>query len=174
MSLYLKRVYYVKGLDKDAKPPPPPSASVPRTPSDKETKQSVKLQIQGLNISQVGSKFLLCKAVSLHRDRVIGIDWQWNLSEAVLYLPIWLELVIKALSQYNITAGSVFEKAKVIKSTNWALFDFKRGANWTIHLRLETVVLRFSFNTLSFFFSGINPWKKNSRRRLLRLQQSIA
>ncbi|XP_068732482.1 uncharacterized protein [Montipora capricornis] len=41
-----------QGLDKGAKPPPPSPASVPRTPSDKETRQSVHFEIHGLNISQ--------------------------------------------------------------------------------------------------------------------------
>ncbi|KAJ7374270.1 hypothetical protein OS493_007352 [Desmophyllum pertusum] len=41
-----------QGLEKGAKPPPPPPASVPKTPSDEETSQSVKLEIQGLNVSE--------------------------------------------------------------------------------------------------------------------------
>lgn len=35
--------------------PPPSPGQVPRTPSDEETSQSVKLVIQGLNVSQVGN-----------------------------------------------------------------------------------------------------------------------
>ena len=48
-------VYLPTGLDKGAKPPPPPPAPVPRTPSDEERNQSVKLEIQGMNVSQVGA-----------------------------------------------------------------------------------------------------------------------
>ena len=46
-------VHLPTGLDKGAKPPPPPPASEPRTPSDEERNQSVKLEIQGMNVSQV-------------------------------------------------------------------------------------------------------------------------
>ena len=42
------------GLGKGAEPPPPPPAEEPRTPSDEERSQSVELEIQGLNVSQVG------------------------------------------------------------------------------------------------------------------------
>lgn len=52
-------VYLPKGLEKGAEPPPPPPAEVPRTPSDEERSQSVQLEIQGLNVSQVMSIFFL-------------------------------------------------------------------------------------------------------------------
>lgn len=48
----------LKGLDKGTEPPPPPPAEEPRTPSDEERAQSVELEIQGLNSSQVGLYFL--------------------------------------------------------------------------------------------------------------------
>ena len=51
-------VYLSKGLEKGAEPPPPPPAEEPRTPSDEERSQSVELEIQGLNASQVGLYFL--------------------------------------------------------------------------------------------------------------------
>ena len=57
---------FFKGLDKGAKPPPPPPASVPRTLSDKETRQSVKLEIQGLNISQARSFALIWNDLVMH------------------------------------------------------------------------------------------------------------
>jgi len=54
--LFLKYmfVYLLKGLEKGAEPPPPPPAEEPRTPSNEERSQSVQLEIQGLNVSQVG------------------------------------------------------------------------------------------------------------------------
>ena len=50
--------YLLKGLEKGVEPPPPPPAEEPRTPSDEERSQSVELEIQGLNESQVGLYFL--------------------------------------------------------------------------------------------------------------------
>ncbi|XP_078349239.1 mucin-like protein [Oculina patagonica] len=41
-----------QGLDKGAKPPPPPPAPSPKPPTKEERSQSVKLEIQGLNVSQ--------------------------------------------------------------------------------------------------------------------------
>jgi len=38
---------------------PPPPAEEPRTPSDEERSQSVELEIEGLNVSQVGYYFLV-------------------------------------------------------------------------------------------------------------------
>ena len=59
-------VYLRKGLEKGAETPPPPPAEEPRTPSDEERSQSVELEIQGLNVSQVRYYFLVfC-------ERVIG------------------------------------------------------------------------------------------------------
>ena len=52
-------VRLVKGLEKGAEPPPPPPAEEPRTPSDEERGQSAELEIQGLNVSQVGLYFLV-------------------------------------------------------------------------------------------------------------------
>jgi len=46
-------VYLLTGLEKGAEPPPPPPAEEPRTPSAEERSQSVELEIQGLNVSQV-------------------------------------------------------------------------------------------------------------------------
>ena len=42
-----------KGLDKGAAPPPPDPASQPRTPSEEERVESVNLDMDGFNISQV-------------------------------------------------------------------------------------------------------------------------
>jgi len=50
-------VSLLKGLEKGAEPPPPPPAEEPRTPSDEERSQSVELEIQGLNVTQVGKYF---------------------------------------------------------------------------------------------------------------------
>ena len=47
-------VYLPKGLEKGTELPPPPPAEEPRTPSDEERSQSVELEIQGLDVSQVG------------------------------------------------------------------------------------------------------------------------
>ena len=49
----MRYVSYPQGLEKGAKPPPPPPASVPRTPTPEEGNQSIKVEIQGFNISQV-------------------------------------------------------------------------------------------------------------------------
>ena len=48
-------VLFSLGLDKGEAPPPPPPASKPRTPSEREKVESVNLDIQGLNISEVNS-----------------------------------------------------------------------------------------------------------------------
>lgn len=55
ISNELEYVYSPKGLDKGAKPPPPPPAPSPKPPTEEERNQSVKLEIQGLNVSQVGN-----------------------------------------------------------------------------------------------------------------------
>lgn len=48
-------VLFSLGLEKDEAPPPPPPASEPKTPSEQERVESVNLDIQGLNISEVNS-----------------------------------------------------------------------------------------------------------------------
>ena len=44
-----------KGLNKGEAPPPPPPAPEPRTPSEEERAESVGMDIQGLNISEVSN-----------------------------------------------------------------------------------------------------------------------
>ena len=43
------------GLEKGEAPPPPPPASEPKTPLEQERVESVNLDIQGLNTSEVSS-----------------------------------------------------------------------------------------------------------------------
>jgi len=43
------------GLEKGEAPPPPPPASEPKTPLEEERVESVNLDIQGLNTSEVSS-----------------------------------------------------------------------------------------------------------------------
>ena len=43
----------IKGLDKGEAPPPPATASPPRTPSDEEKAESVNMDIKGFNVSKV-------------------------------------------------------------------------------------------------------------------------
>lgn len=55
-------IFFFAGLEKGQAPPPPPTAPPPRTPSEEERSQSVNLDVQGLNISQVRNKnFLLIR-----------------------------------------------------------------------------------------------------------------
>ena len=67
--------YLLKGLEKGAEPPPPPPAEEPRTPSDEERSQSVELEIQGLNASQVGLYFLVFALWDI--DRGVKMTEYW-------------------------------------------------------------------------------------------------
>ena len=86
-----KFVYSLKGLEKGAEPPPPPPAEEPRTPSDEERNQSVELEIEGLNVSQVGLYFLVLYVWVIHRA--------WGQNNWILfYARLWAKTESRSIT----------------------------------------------------------------------------